>query len=162
MTAFSDELRAAMAARGMTGKELARLTGRSNHQIYDIRTEDGAPSLEFAVAMAEALDWDRLAELARDLWRRTCPECSTVFYINKGHQTYCSERCSTGAKNRRRAGRRERVRDKRLLKAHNLIVQYRESVAAYCRGCEPDGICREAECPLRSVSPLPFVRVNAA
>lgn len=29
------------------------------------------------------------------------------------------------------------------------------AVEAFCNGCEPEGVCRDAECPLRSVSPLP-------
>lgn len=30
------------------------------------------------------------------------------------------------------------------------------AVAAFCAGCEPEGVCRTADCPLRALSPLPL------
>lgn len=39
--------------------------------------------------------------------------------------------------------------------ARQLIVA-ETAVAAMCRDCEPSGVCRTPECPLRPVSPLPL------
>ena len=36
------------------------------------------------------------------------------------------------------------------------VVALREAVAAMCRGCVVDDLCRTPECPLRPVSPLPL------
>lgn len=36
------------------------------------------------------------------------------------------------------------------------------AIAAYCKGCEPEGICRTSECPLREFSPFVFVARRAA
>lgn len=34
----------------------------------------------------------------------------------------------------------------------------RQAVLAMCRSCEPDGVCMQADCPLRPVSPLPLTQ----
>lgn len=52
----------------------------------------------------------------------------------------------------RRAAPQGRVRQMEgQLEAHLTAVE------AMCRSCEPEGLCRNEECPLRSVSPLPYV-----
>ncbi len=40
--------------------------------------------------------------------------------------------------------------------------QLRGAVASFCRGCEPEGICRTADCQLRPVSPLPLITLRRA
>lgn len=42
-------------------------------------------------------------------------------------------------------------------KALAVVAGYQEATDAMCRSCEPEGLCRTAECPLRTVSPLPLV-----
>jgi hypothetical protein len=39
----------------------------------------------------------------------------------------------------------------------NELDRHLMSVERMCRECEPEGICRNSDCPLRSVSPLPYV-----
>jgi transcriptional regulator with XRE-family HTH domain len=43
----------------------------------------------------------------------------------------------------------------RARRMQNTVDRHTSAVEAFCNGCEPDGICRDAECPLRPVSPLP-------
>ncbi len=45
-------------------------------------------------------------------------------------------------------GRRERIRLR--------LDEHITAVEAFCGSCEPEGVCRNAECPLRNVSPLPY------
>jgi DNA-binding XRE family transcriptional regulator len=37
------------------------------------------------------------------------------------------------------------------------VDAYQDAIAGMCAACEPDGLCRTAECPLRGVSPLPLI-----
>lgn len=55
-----------------------------------------------------------------------------------------------------RYGRSEARRVQRRDKALEQIAGLRELIDAMCRGCEPEGLCRTAECPLRPASPLPL------
>lgn len=41
--------------------------------------------------------------------------------------------------------------------ALEAVSAYQDAVADMCGTCEPDGLCRTAECSLRGVSPLPLV-----
>lgn len=42
-------------------------------------------------------------------------------------------------------------------RTRNQLNEHLAAVDAMCRSCEPEGICRTVECPLRAVSPLPFI-----
>jgi hypothetical protein len=44
-----------------------------------------------------------------------------------------------------------------LRRARNQLNEHLAAVEAFCAACEPEGICRTGDCPLRSVSPLPFI-----
>lgn len=57
---------------------------------------------------------------------------------------FCSDRCRTMA-NRRPDKRRDERQD---------------AIDAFCASCEPEGLCRTAECELRGFSPLPFVPMH--
>lgn len=53
---------------------------------------------------------------------------------------------------------------KRTMRQDKLVAQLdgiRAAVDAMCRGCEPAGVCRSVECPLRPVSPLPLQTTEA-
>lgn len=58
----------------------------------------------------------------------------------------------------------QRSDSKRVNRQDKLVAQLdgvRAAVDAMCRGCEPAGICRSVECPLRPVSPLPLQVTDA-
>jgi DNA-binding XRE family transcriptional regulator len=38
-----------------------------------------------------------------------------------------------------------------------VVDAYQDAVTAMCASCEPDGLCRTPECPLRAVSPLSLI-----
>lgn len=47
-------------------------------------------------------------------------------------------------------------RHRKLTMFQRRLDAYAESIDAMCRGCEPEGLCRTPECPLRAFSPLPL------
>ncbi len=44
----------------------------------------------------------------------------------------------------------------RIDKQHEQVVGLQALVDAMCASCEPEGVCRTPECPLRAASPLPI------
>ena len=55
-------------------------------------------------------------------------------------------------------GREERNRLDHIEDALGRQLQrYVAATVAMCQSCEPDAVCRQADCPLRAVSPLPLV-----
>lgn len=47
-------------------------------------------------------------------------------------------------------------RHAKFTKLQRRIDGQAEAIDAMCRSCEPEGLCREEECPLRAFSPLPL------
>lgn len=74
---------------------------------------------------------------------------------------YCSERCTQVAWTRKNSEKRASQRARYTKKQGFLLREHQDAVAAHCRDCEPLGLCRDAECHLRGVSPLPFVPLSA-
>lgn len=167
---FSTELRRAMTRRGMTCRRLAELVGCDQKTIHEARKPTWHPVHSFALAMAEALDWEYLADLSLAANTRQCAYCGSGFIITRTQgveRKHCSKRCQVNDAHRfsRERGRyarqrEERERHRKLLDAR--LTQHQEAVAAFCRECEPEGLCRTAECALRDVSPLPLAKVRAA
>lgn len=44
----------------------------------------------------------------------------------------------------------------RARRMQNLVDLHTVAVEAFCNDCEPEGVCRDSDCPLRPVSPLPM------
>lgn len=53
-------------------------------------------------------------------------------------------------------GRSESKRVSRNRTLERRVQTIQEAVDAMCAGCEPSGVCREGDCPLRPVSPFPL------
>jgi hypothetical protein len=105
------------------------------------------PSLERAAQMADILDAPAILEMTRSASVGTCLVCMTPFARNATRRNYCSVRCRTDyAKGVRRTDR----------------PVSEQAIAAYCRGCEPEGLCRTEDCALRAFSPFLFVPRTAA
>lgn len=151
---FGALLRQAMTRRGMTGVALSRLTGIDAPDVSDIRHGHRFPSLDRATRLADALDWPGLSSLMVELRTSVCAICGASFVDPSRdlRQRYCSDSCASTSQDRRRRGSRTELG---IVEAHRLR-DHQEAVAAYCRGCEPEGLCRDAACPLRPVSPLPL------
>lgn len=163
MNTFSAELRRAMAARGMTCRSLAEAIGCASATIGSARKPTWRPNQQLAVAMAEVLDWDGLVGLSLKANTRECGYCGKAFVLQRMPARFCSKRCRENvwqSRARYPQKKAERLRSRKLLDAR--LTLYQQAVAAFCKGCEPEGLCRDAGCALRPCSPLPLVRVRAA
>jgi transcriptional regulator with XRE-family HTH domain len=150
---FSAALREAMAAKSLTVLGLSRLTGIHDTTLSQYRTGKRIPDVARADALAELLDTPELRRAAMTMYRKRCVRCRKRFFVdprNINHRIYCGPSCRT-------MGQRERARPKARQKQQRRIGVLEKAVAAHCRWCQPDGICRDSECALRSVSPFPII-----
>lgn len=177
---FGAELRRAMKARQVGSKTLGRQADCAPSAIAMWLAGNNLPRLETAIRIAESLQWPKLIPLARAGRTDNCQRCGAAF-LNQGGspKRFCSEDCREvdAALREPPPGRvlAEAVRDE-LARVHGrsdtairrrplaaALADYNRSdskrqasVAAFCGGCEPAGVCRAPECELRPVSPLPL------
>ena len=146
-------LRSVIRRRRVLSSEVARAVGAESSSVSDWINGHKLPTLEYCMALAEVLGYDRLLAYALFLRTKTCDACG-VEYVDRGRNIkarYCSRRCSVLASKRRRRGSVE----SRYKTDRAALTRHRDAVACYCADCEPAGVCRTPECPLRDVSPLP-------
>lgn len=175
--AFGRELVKAVTVRAVPLKELERATGVGHTSLDNYRRGLILPKTEVALTLAATLDWPRLREIVLEARTRTCHRraCPRSFRNEGGNRKiYCSEMCRRIAENERVTSRRlrqagqtgserparnavERMRSG-LAIAEDRSQMLAQAIGAMCVGCEPEGICRTADCPLRPFSPLPLGR----
>jgi hypothetical protein len=116
------------------------------------RTGRMLPRHETAIRLADALSWPRLRTLAEDARRKTCVVDGIAFIDDSGsdNRRYCSTSCHEVA-DKARSGRPTRVT---AAGAERRAERLSAAVVAMCLACEPEGVCRTADCPLRAVSPF--------
>ncbi len=169
---FAAPLVRAMTEQGIGSSALAAQIGCDYTYINVLRRGEHWPSHLMAVRIAEALVEPRLASMSLARVQRNCDVCGRGFLLRSARgktKKRCSKRCTVTA-NRRNAAERDRIRgirDKALRERVGMIsrvrlTEHQEAVAAFCRACEPEGLCRTAECELRPVSPLPLAKVRVA
>lgn len=153
---FGEMLRLTMARRGVTARELHRATGLSETAISNWFHGLKTPMPECVVKLSDALQDSRLTNLYARLMQGTCV-CGKTFarLSTKPKQAYCSMRCNRREWQRRKFGFKNQ---QRAYVAERLVSEFSTAVVAFCKACEPDGVCAQSKCPLRSVSPLPLRR----
>lgn len=175
--AFGRELVKACRLRGVPLNELERVTGVGHTTLDHYRRGLSLPKVEVATALAAALDTPRLARMIVEARTHGCARrgCERTFVNDTGApHRYCSPACLRIEANVRLAGTRRRQAGQTGSKAKaNAAVARLKSglaiadeqigvlqgaIAAMCRGCEPDGVCRVGDCSLRPFSPLPLER----
>lgn len=159
--AFGRELRRAMKARGLGSRSLGVKVGYGRTNICQWLAGNTLPRAEKAAILAEVLDWPRLEHLVVRARTGACATCGGPF-VNEsgGPKRYCSSRCLRVADKKRGtdpARLRADIAERHLVQARNQLPLYRDAVAAFCRSCEPGGVCHMAYCELRPVSPLPLI-----
>lgn len=173
--AFGREMVKAMRARDIPLKEVAKAAGVGHTALDHYRTGSVMPKTATALAIAEVLDWPRLAKIIEEARTFVCsrPGCERTYrHEGGGPRKYCTQTCTQLAENQRMASRRLRQAGQTGDGRHRAagIAQLRSAariaderavmaetaIAAYCRECEPEGLCRQEECPLRAFSPLPL------
>lgn len=172
---FGRELVKACRARSVPLKELERAAGVGHTCLDNYRRGLILPRTETAYVLAAALDWPQLRVLVDRFRTATCGRsgCERRFRNDGGsRKRYCSYECQQIARARRQASQRARragqtgdgrSRAAQIARLHSAVKIADEKVAvlssaigAMCLECEPEAICRQAECPLRPFSPLPL------
>lgn len=172
---FGRELARAIVARNIPRNELWRVTGIGRTALDNYRTGSSLPRTEAASALAAVLEWPRLLEIVAAARTRLCQRCSRPFRNeggNMGAKRYCGAACretaaaeKTASRRNRQAGQtddnRRRYQAVARLRSGIRIAEGRaaelaDAIEAMCRDCEPQGVCRTVDCPLRAFSPLPF------
>ena len=145
--AVGDLIRSVMADRKMTRRRLAELMGYTPTCVGFWLQGRALPSLEQAERIAEHLGDDRIRQRVRAARIGVCAYvgCQRPFDRVQGRRNkFCGPKCQMRANYR----------------ASNRVDPRQVAIAAFCRECEPEGICRMLECPLRGFSPLPFIPLH--
>lgn len=104
------------------------------------------PSLARADQLADYFSDPMLLETVRTAMVGRCLACPRIFPRNATRRLYCSAACR---RDYHKGVRGPRSSDPR-----------QGAIDAFCRGCEPMGLCRDDLCDLRAFSPLPFVPLH--
>lgn len=155
---FGRLLDATLRARGVSRRSLALRLGTSPGLVWQWCAGNNLPRLESALRLADALGEPRLAAIVREARTAPCEACGAPVLAEGGRPVrYCSEACRA-VRNAMRGGVPSR---ERAVVAERRLAIHRDAVAAFCRACCPDGLCDDATCDLRPVSPLPLARSRA-
>lgn len=164
MTQFASALIEAMTARDINMRQLAARTGINVQTISNLRRGLNTPRPHTASALADALNWDSLAQMVMRDRSRTCRICRRTFitqHTDPNRMKWCSRKCQQVSWRRdapKGDGRKRREYEK---KTTMLLRDHQAAIEAFCRSCSPvDFICRDSGCELRGLSPLPFVTLT--
>jgi transcriptional regulator with XRE-family HTH domain len=150
---FGTVLRRAMKRHRTSSRRLHVDAGVSRTAIENYLAGNNLPKLQTALKLADLLENDGLAEIIRSSRTYACPVCHRAFtHEGQSRKTYCSGSCRDVAA-KMRLGRGV---PKRADTAERRLGIHVAAIDAFCRGCEPAGICRTVDCALRPVSPLPL------
>lgn len=138
--------------------QLAAEVPMAQSAMYRLTRGDRFPSLRVAEALARILDAPYLAEAMLERRKKSCIICGATF-IDRGTKrdaVCCGTPCNRTLRARRDRGIREHSNAHAAIIARRRLETYSAAVVAFCRSCEPEGICRNGSCELRTVSPLPL------
>lgn len=157
MTAFHSELKRAMTRRQQTRADLVRATGSCTTLVKRWMVGEAYPDHPTVVTLADHLHWPALVERSLADRTGTCEACDAPTFVTRGtvKARFCGDRCRSRTRDRllrARTGEQERKVLRYRLEEHQAAVR------AFCSGCTlGEGLCRDAACVLRPVSPLPLV-----
>lgn len=140
---FASALRASMRRQAVKVPDLKRATGLSHNILYGYTGGRYLPTLANANRLADALLDDNLVRIVKNARQAKCQlaSCGRTYYRDRGPQKFCSMECTTLA-----------AKGLTRYAPHAAL----DAIDEMCRTCEPQGVCRNDECPLRYFSPLPF------
>ena len=161
MTAFSAELRRAVTRRNATRADLYRHVGACSTSAKKWLDGTVYPDHGTVVALADLLHWPALVERSIADRSGTCEGCGRPTMATRGSRPprYCGDRCIRRLTDRQR-------RDAKRVQVVGVVARerdrLREAVDAFCRDCTAgESICRDDECLLRPVSPLPWIPLSS-
>lgn len=157
--AFGHELRKAIRARDVTQRSIAQALGMQPNRLCDYMAGRVIPMMDRVIRLADVLMWPKLVTIAQSATVRVCELCG-IDYYDAGQQRksrWCGQSCRQTHHSRRMRGNSQV--NERL--ARRRVARYAAAVTAFCGDCTAgEGLCRDDQCHLRAVSPLPFVPIN--
>ena len=158
---FARALRRAMAHRGVNQKMLAAAMGANIGSVGHWYRGNRLITPQNADRVAEALDWPAGRALLLRLRTKACADCGRDFVDTwrMGKALYCSKVCQNRAHNLRQRGGKAALSQRRLSRE----TLFTETLDAFCRSCEPPGICHTPEChwQVSKLSRWPLSRMTA-
>ena len=158
--AFGKELARAMRERYVSKAAVADGCDLAYSVVQHYIKGYSLPKLSTATRIADSLSWPRLADIAREGRTMQCRTCGGDFIDEGTQKAYCSNLCMVidqkkhrGMDGRKRASMAEDV----SRRAMTELSAFKIAINGMCTSCEPDGVCRTPDCPLRNVSPLPLL-----
>lgn len=140
---FKAAMQKAMRERGLTNRALANQLGVSETMVGYWTQGRYVPALGNAEKIATILNRPALLEIARVHHTGRCLACGRTFKRNSTRRQYCAQSCQ---------------RDyQKGVRGPTVVDPRQAAIDAFCKGCEPEGICRDDECALRAFSPFIFV-----
>lgn len=148
---FSRLFKEAVERNDTSFSAVAAALGVSKQNVREFATGTRLPRLETAAKIADALHEPAILAAVRDARTRACRNCRADMLVNTTSRYFCGEECRIlyRAKTNKPLDRRS------LTVIGSSLDVHRGAVEAFCRSCEPDGVCRDAGCELRPVSPFP-------
>lgn len=143
---FRSRLVAHMRARHLTQTQLGAIVGVSPTMVGYWRQARYLPSIERADMLAEFFGDPMLLEIVRASTVYRCLVCPRMFRRDKNRRKFCSVAC-----------RRDYHKG---VRGAPSVDERQKAIDAFCRGCEPGGLCRDDQCQLRAFSPLVFVPIH--
>jgi DNA-binding XRE family transcriptional regulator len=133
-----------MERRGYNRSSLAAVLEVTPTMVGYWRAGRYLPQPYIAERMADTLDDAMLRAMVVQARTFRCGHCGKTFDRQQTRATYCSTACQ-----RRAHGPGGKRFDPR-----------QDAIDAMCRGCEPEGMCRDDACALRPFSPFLFVSLT--
>jgi hypothetical protein len=130
-----------MEAKGHTRASLAAVLGVTPTMVGYWRAGRYLPLPDMAEQMTETLDDSMLRAMVVQARTYRCGNCGKTFDRQQTRATYCSAICQRLAHTK--GGKR--------------FDERQDAIDDMCRGCEPEGMCRDDGCALRPFSPFLFV-----
>lgn len=168
---WGKRVRAQRARMGLQQQQLAERVGVSPRSIWQI--EKGMRLCDYRIAMrlCEVLGMESLRDEMIEHRSRVCDVCGRRFVnvTNNPSKRSCTRECRNidnarkarafAVSYRSRVVARAKGREQMLRSRYTVYVA---AVEAFCRSCEPEGLCRAGSCELRTVSPLPLSERRSA
>jgi hypothetical protein len=148
---FNSLLKRALRRKGisvtMLAERLGLEPGTVQHWFYGVHL----PPAKYGGALGDALDNATLEAWLDSIYTSHCVVCKSIFRSEgfSGTRKYCGDDC------RRMAGKigASKIAPKPS-RERELLVIYKQSVAAFCHQCAGGPTCPDAKCQLRAASPL--------
>jgi transcriptional regulator with XRE-family HTH domain len=142
-TRFKNRLKASLRKHGYTQTTFAAQLGVSVTMVGYWCQGRYIPSLPRADQIAVLLDDDLIRTMVQELSIGRCAICPQTFTKTATRRLYCSKGCE-------RDHRKGVVGEPKPDPRQWVIDQF-------CRGCEPEGFCRDNDCALRPFSPFVYI-----